>query len=232
MGGCAVRAYIRRAVVPAVVLSVVLLTGCGGSDSDEGAAPEKSAAAEAAVDEPAQEPSKEVHTPIPGPNVGIGGRVTFSAGETDEHGENYKETTKMDVRVSDVKYLTPAELDDVKALTLTEFDTTKEPKHGQYLTLTLMLKNVGDAPAKITTYGMMKWQDADHAAQDATTLDSVGGPSLDRTYAPGQSVTGALVLDVAAKGGTVSYYRTNDPSEEPAFIVTLPSEAPWIRRSW
>lgn len=207
------RAYIRRAVVPAVVLSVVLLTGCGGSDSDEGVAPERSAAAEAAVDEPAQEPSEEAHTPIPGPNVGIGSRVTFSVGETDEYGEDYKVTTKMDVRVLDVKYMTPAEL-----------DTTNEPEHGQYLTLTLMLENVGDAPAKITTYGMMKWQDADHAEQDATTLESVGGPALDRTYAPGQSVIGALVLDVAAKGGTVSYYGTSDPSGEPAFVVNLPSE--------
>ncbi|GAA5215911.1 hypothetical protein GCM10023323_66840 [Streptomyces thinghirensis] len=224
MGGCAVRAYIRRAVVPAVVLSVVLLTGCGGRDSDEGAAPQKSSAAEAAVDEPAQEPSEDAHTPVPGPNVGIGRRVTFSVGETDEYGQNYKVTTKMDVRVLDVKYMTPAELDAAKDMTLAELDTTNEPEHGQYLTLTLMLENVGDAPAKITTYGMMKWQDANHAAQDATTLESVGGPALDRTYAPGQSVIGALVLDVAAKGGTVSYYGTNDPSGEPAFVVTLPSE--------
>ncbi len=223
MGGCAVRAYIRRAVVPAVVLSVVLLTGCGVSDSDEGAAPQKSSAAEAAVDEPAQEPSEEGHTPTPGPSLGLAsGHRTFSAGETDEYGENYKVTTKMSVRVLDVKYMTPAELDDEKALTLAEFDKTNEPEHGQYLTLTLMLENVGDAPAKITTYGMMKWQDANHAAQDATTLESVGGPALDRTYVPGQSVIGVLVLDVAAKGGTVSYYGTNDPSGEPAFVVTLP----------
>ncbi|WP_309032637.1 hypothetical protein [Streptomyces alfalfae] len=45
-------------------------------------------------------------------------------------------TTKTDVRVLDVKYMTPAELDDAKDMTLAELDTTNEPEHCQYLTLT------------------------------------------------------------------------------------------------
>jgi hypothetical protein len=119
----------------------------------------------------------------------------------------------MQVTVVSAKYVTPAEV-----------DTTNEPEHGQYVELTLTLKNVGDAPAEIMTYGMMQWEDEQTAAQDATTLEGVGeGASLDTTYKPGQSVTGKLVLDVARKGGTVGYYGTEDPSGEPAFVVELPN---------
>jgi hypothetical protein len=109
-------------------------------------------------------------------------------------------------------------------VTPAELDTTNKPEQGQFVKLTLTLKNVGKAPADFAAYGMMKWEDAQTAAQEATTLEGVGdGPDLDTTYKPGQSVTGSLVLDVARKGGTVSYVGTDDPSADAAFKVTLPT---------
>lgn len=212
MGGCAMRAYIRRAVVPAVLVSAVLLTGCSSGSSDEGASPKKSAVEDVAAEEPSQEPSETAPSSAPAPEVGVGETGKFGVGKTDEYGENYKVTTEMEVTVVSAKYVTPAEV-----------DTTNEPENGQYVELTLKLKNVGKAPAEIMTYGMLKWEDANTAAQDATTLEGVGeGQDLDTTYKPGQSVTGKLVLDVGAKGGTVGYYGTDDPSGEPAFVVKLP----------
>jgi hypothetical protein len=144
--------------------------------------------------------------------LSVGQTGTWDYGETDEYGENYKVTTKMQVTVVSAKYVTPAEL-----------DTSNEPENGQFVKLTLTLKNVGQAPAEVSTYGMMKWEDDQTAAQEATTLEGVGeGQDLDTTYKPGQSVTGSLVLDVGRKGGTVGYYGTDEPSGEPAFVVELP----------
>lgn len=207
------RTYIRRAVVPAAVLSAVLLTGCSSEPEKDRAAPALSASVEPPAEEqPSQEPSEAAPSSAPAPVVGVGETKEFGLGETDEYGENYKVTTTMSVTVESAKYVTPSEI-----------DAASEPEHGQYVELTLTLKNVGDAPAEIMTYGMMKWEDANTAAQDATTLEGVGeGPELDTTYKPGQSVTGSLVLDVGRKGGTVGYYGTDDPSEEPAFVVELP----------
>lgn len=213
MGGCAMRAYVRRACVPAVVLSVALLAGCSSSDDPTDAAPKTSASAEPVVEEqPAEEPSEATSLSVPAaPVVKVGETKEFGIGETDEYGENYKIKTKMAVTVVSAKYVTPAEI-----------DTSNEPE-GQFVKLTLTLKNVGVAPAEIMLYGMMKWEDERTAAQDASTLEGVGeGPELDTTYKPGQSVTGSLVLDVGRKGGTVGYYGTDDPSEEPAFVVELP----------
>ncbi|MEV6128860.1 DUF4352 domain-containing protein [Streptomyces violaceusniger] len=144
--------------------------------------------------------------------VAVGETGTFGLGETDEYGENYKVTTKMQVTVVSAKYVTPAEV-----------DTSNKPEQGQYVKLTLTLKNVGKAPAEIMTYGMMKWEDDQTAAQDASTLEGVGdGPDLDTTYKPGQAVTGSLVLDVARRGGRVSYVGVDDPDADAAFVVKLP----------
>ncbi|MFD5161064.1 DUF4352 domain-containing protein [Streptomyces hawaiiensis] len=207
------RAYIRRAVVPAAVLSAVLLTGCSSEPEKGRAAPALSASAEAVGEEqPSEEPSEAAPSSAPAPKVGVGETAKFGMGKTDEYGENYKVTTQMEVTVVSAKYVTPSEV-----------DTTNEPENGQYVELTLKLANVGKAPAEIMTYGMMKWEDSNTAAQDATTLEGVGeGQDLDTTYKPGQAVTGKLVLDVGAKGGTVGYYGTDDPSGEPAFVVELP----------
>ncbi|MEV4971946.1 DUF4352 domain-containing protein [Streptomyces scopuliridis] len=115
--------------------------------------------------------------------------------DTDEYGENPTVTTKMQVTFKSAEYVTAADI-----------DTTNEPELGQYVRLTLTLKNVGSKPADVSMYGATTWEDGSTAAQDATTLEGVGeGPELDTTYKPGQSVTGSLVLDVGAKGGIVSY---------------------------
>ncbi|MEU3730024.1 DUF4352 domain-containing protein [Streptomyces sp. NPDC033538] len=207
------RAYIRHAVVPAVVLSLALV-GCS-SESDSGGSSKNKPAVEASVD-PAEAPAEEPPSSAPAaevPVVKVGETKTWDYGETDEYGENYKVTSKMSVTVVSAKYVTPAEI-----------DTTNEPEQGQFVELELTLKNVGQAPAEVMLYGMLKWEDADHAAQDATTLEGVGdGPELDTSYKPGQAVTGKVVLDVATKGGKVSYTGTEDPEAEAAFIVELPS---------
>lgn len=214
MGGCAMRAYIRRAVVPAIALSFALVTGCS-SESDSGGTSKEAPVAEASVDAadaPVEEPSSSAPA-AEAPVVKVGETKEWAYGETDEFGENYKVTSTMSVTVVSAKYVTP-----------TEIDTTNEPEQGQFVELTLTLKNVGQAPAEVMLYGMLKWEDAEHAAQDATTLEGVGdGPELDTTYKPGQSVTGKVVLDVAAKGGKVSYTGTEDPNAEAAFVVELPS---------
>ncbi|MBT2412621.1 DUF4352 domain-containing protein [Streptomyces sp. ISL-12] len=207
------RAYIRRALVPAVAISAVLLTGCSSEGDSTDAAPKQEPASEVPID-PADLPEKSPSSSSPeAPVVKAGETKEFGVGETDEYGENYKVTTKMAVTVEEAKYVTPAEV-----------GTTNEPERGQFVRLTLTLKNVGDAPAEIMLYGMMQWEDADTAAQDASTLEGVGeGPELDTTYKPGQSVTGTIVLDVGAKGGTVSYVGTEDPQAKAAFVVELPT---------
>jgi hypothetical protein len=206
------RAYIRRAVVPAVALSFALVTGCSSDDGGGEATSKQEPAAEASV-EPADAPSSEPPSSAPAPVVKVGETKTWDYGETDDYGENFKVTTKMSVTVVSAKYVTPAEI-----------DTTNRPEQGQFVELTLTLKNVGKAPADVMLYGMLKWEDDQTAAQDATTLEGAGeGPELDTTYKPGQSVTGKVVLDVARKGGTVSYTGTDDPNAEAAFVVELPS---------
>ncbi|MDX2575881.1 DUF4352 domain-containing protein [Streptomyces scabiei] len=206
------RAYVRRACVPAVLMSALLLTGCSGGGSDD-ASPKQTPASEVPIDEPTEEPSESASSSAPGPELTVGETGSYDVGETDDTGENYKVTSKMQVTVVSAKYVTPAEI-----------DTTNKPEHGQFVELTLTLKNVGKAPAKFSAYGLMTWEDDKTAAQDATTLEGVGeGPELDTTYKPGQSVTGKLILDVARKGGTVSYVGSDDlDAEGPVFTIKLP----------
>ncbi|MEU7851942.1 DUF4352 domain-containing protein [Micromonospora parva] len=197
--------------MPAVLVGA-LLTGCS-SGGDDKAAPEKAPASKAAVEKPAGEASEKAPSSAPVPTLSVGQSGTWDYGETDEYGENFKATTQMKTTVVSAKYVTPEEV-----------DTSNEPEHGQYIELTLKLENVGKAPAEILTYGMMKWEDDQTAAQDASTLEGVGeGDALDTTYKPGQSVTGKLVLDVGHKGGVVSYAGTEDPNAEASFKVKLPA---------
>ncbi|GAA1064656.1 DUF4352 domain-containing protein [Streptomyces asiaticus] len=193
-----------------VALLGAVLVGCSSEKSD---GPD---VAQQAPSKPAQKAADESPSPSASksaaPVIAVGQTGTFNVGETDDYGENYKVTTKMQVTAVSAKYVTPAEV-----------DTTNEPEQGQYVKLTLTLKNVGTAPAEIMTYGMMKWEDDKTAAQDASTLEGVGdGPDLDTTYKPGQAVTGSLVLDVARRGGRVSYVGGDDPGEGPTFVVKLP----------
>ncbi|MFB7919211.1 DUF4352 domain-containing protein [Streptomyces sp. NPDC056061] len=118
--------------------------------------------------------------------------------------------TQLEVTATKAEYVSPADI-----------GTTNKPK-GQYVRLTLTVKNVGKKPGDFAAYGMMKWENASTATQDASTLEGVGdGPDLDTTYKPGQAVTGSLVLDVGTKGGTVSYW--GDSSDGPLFSIELPS---------
>ncbi|MDX3233341.1 DUF4352 domain-containing protein [Streptomyces sp. ME19-01-6] len=197
-------------VASAALLGAVLV-GCSsddGGDSKESAPSTAPATADEATEEsPSPSPTKPA-----APVIAVGETGTFGIGKTDEYGENYKVTTEMRVTAVSAKYVTPAEI-----------DTTNTPENGQYVVLTLTLKNVGKAPAKIATYGLMQWEDDRSSAQDASTLEGVGdGPDLDTTYKPGQSITGKLVLDVARRGGKVSYVGGDDPSAEPSFVVKLP----------
>ncbi|WP_406324146.1 DUF4352 domain-containing protein [Streptomyces niveus] len=143
----------------------------------------------------------------------VGEKGTYDVIETDEYGENPAVATQMEVTVKEAKYVTPAEV-----------DTTNEPTLGQYVRLTLTVKNIGTKPGDFSGYGLIKWENDDTAAQDATTLEGVGeGASLDVSYKPGQSVTGSMVLDVGAKGGTLTYWGGEGGSDEPMFSVELPS---------
>ncbi|MFG3014288.1 DUF4352 domain-containing protein [Streptomyces cinerochromogenes] len=143
--------------------------------------------------------------------LSVGETGTYEVGETDEYGENYKPTGKMSVTVVSAKYVTPAEI-----------GTSNKPK-GQFVELTLTIKNVGKSKARVMTYGNLQWEDDQTAAQDATTLEGVGeGPELDTEYKPGQGVTGKLILDVGRRGGIVSYTYSEDPEGAAPFKVKLP----------
>lgn len=213
MGGCAMCAYVRRACVLAMLISVVPLAGCSSGGSDDKATSKASASAESVVKEqPSQEPS-ETASASAVPVLKVGQSGTWAYGETDDLGENFKVTTQMKTTVVSAEYVTPDEI-----------DTGNKPENGQFVRLTLTLKNVGDAPAEIMTYGVMEWEDDNTAAQDASTLEGVGdGRTLDTTYKPGQSVTGYLILDVGRRGGVVSYAGTEDPNADAAFKVELPA---------
>ncbi len=160
-------------------------------------------------------PSESASLSAPGPVLKVGESGELETGETDDPGENYKATSKMSVKVVSAEYVTPGEV-----------DTGNEPENGQFVKVTLTLKNVGDAPAEVMTYGRMEWENSNTARQKASTLEGVGdGRSIDTTYRPGQSITGFLILDVGEEGGTVSYNASEDPNAVgPLFSVTLPKE--------
>ncbi|MEU8827757.1 DUF4352 domain-containing protein [Streptomyces sp. NPDC048636] len=198
--------YAVRAASVAVLGAV--LVGCSSDDGDDSSASAPSAPATA------EKAAKESPKPKPPatPVIGVGESGTFATGKTDEYGENYRVTSKLRVTAVSAKYVTPAEV-----------GTTNKPEQGQYVVLALTIKNVGKASAEFSSYGLMKWEDDQTAAQDATTLEGVGeGPDLDATYKPGQSLTGKLVLDVARRGGRVSYVGGDDPAPGPVFVVNLP----------
>lgn len=210
------------AVLTSAALLSAVLAGCsddggdGKGAADPAASTTRPAASEAAGDAPLDVPEETTEaktTPAAkAPSLAVGESGTYEVGETDEYGENFKVTSRMKVTVASAEYVTPAQV-----------NTTNQPEKGQYVALTLTVRNTGGAPADFAAYGMMKWEDAKTAAQDATTLEGVGeGADLDTTYKPGQSVTGRLVLDVVRRGGVVHYYDANAGGESPSFTVELP----------
>jgi PBP1b-binding outer membrane lipoprotein LpoB len=201
------RAWMSRACVPAVLLSAVVLTGCSSDPLATRPKPDASAPPAAGKDAS----SKKVSSA--GPVLAVGETGEFDTGELSEDGSTYRVTSKMSVKVLGAEYVTPDEI-----------DADGGPENGQFVKLRLTLKNIGDVPAMVMTYGVMEWQDTGTAAQDASLSEGFGdGRALDATYRPGQSATGYLVLDVGRKGGTVSYNGSQDPDAEgPLFSVTLP----------
>ncbi|GAA4690950.1 DUF4352 domain-containing protein [Streptomyces buecherae] len=218
------------AVLTSAALLSAVLAGCSDDGGDGKGAADPAASttrpaaseaatgtdAEAAGDAPLDVPEETTEaktTPAAkAPSLAVGESGTYEVGETDEYGENFKVTSRMKVTVVSAEYVTPAQV-----------NTTNQPEKGQYVALTLTVRNTGGAPADFAAYGMMKWEDAKTAAQDATTLEGVGeGADLDTTYKPGQSVTGRLVLDVVRRGGVVHYYDANAGGESPSFTVELP----------
>lgn len=181
-----------------------VLTGCGGSHHTASSAP-SSAAPTASAATPSATSEAPSSSPSAAP-LSVGQSGTFTA--TDSASDA---TTTMSVAVVSARYVTPAQV-----------GTTNKSK-GQYVDLKLTIKNVGTGPGHVLLYGSMKWEDASTAAQDASTLESVGsGPDLDTSYKPGQAVTGDVILDVGRRDGTVSYW--DDPfGERPSFTVALPS---------
>lgn len=205
------KAFIRRALLSAASIAVVgtLAMGCSTE-------PKPDKPASIAATEPTDEPAaKESAEPSPSasaaPPIKVGKSGTFDFYETDEYGQNPKVATQLEVTVKGAEYVTPEQI-----------DTTNAPENGQFLKLTITVKNVGKAPGEFAAYGMMTWEDANTAAQEATTLEGVGeGQDVDTTYKPGQSVTGSLILDVGAKGGTLSYV-SSIVDGAPAFTIDLP----------
>ncbi len=205
------KAFIRHALVSAASVAIVgtLAVGCSSEPK-----PDKPASATAT--EPTEEAAAEKSVePSPSasaaPAIKVGESGTFDYYETDEYGQNPKVATQLEVTVKSAEYVTPAQI-----------DTTNEPENGQFVKLTITVKNVGKAPGEFAAYGMMTWENDATAAQEATTLEGVGeGQDVDTTYKPGQSVTGALILDVGAKGGTLNY-ASSIVDEAPAFTIELP----------
>lgn len=174
--------------VPAAVVATLgiagFVAGCSGSQEAPKAAPASSSASK--VEKPAKAPAKAHEAPI----VAVGKTATYTA---EDSATNAK--TKMSITLKDVKTVTPSEI-----------GTTTKPK-GQYVALTLTVKNVGSAEGGFHPYGLMKWEDSSTAEQDASTLEtSDAGQDVDTTYKPGQSVTGDVVLDVPRMGGRVNFY--------------------------
>ncbi|MGI5404108.1 DUF4352 domain-containing protein [Streptomyces sp. CA-135486] len=193
----------RRVVASAASIAVAaLLAGCGSDDK-----PESSSAASTppkASAKPKTSPAKPSTPAVPEISVGQSGKYVAVDGADDTV------KTTMQVTVKGAKYVTPEQV-----------NTTNKPK-GQFLVLTLTVKNVGDKPGRFAPYGVIKWQDEQTAAQDATTLETTEeGQDLDTTYNPGQSVTGDVVLDVVRRGGTLSYWD-NLFGDGPSFTVKLP----------
>lgn len=192
----------------AALLIGVLVAGCSSTSEPTVSVEDvKEAASRAASPTPSPSPSTSTYA---GPVLQVGKTGEFADIETDEYGENPKEVTRFAVTVKAASYVGAADV-----------GTNEPAEHGQFVRLTLTVKNIGKAPGRFTGYGAIKWEDEKTAAQDATTLHLLDGPDLDTEYKPGQSVTGSIVLDVARKGGTLTYW--DSASEVPAFSIALPS---------
>jgi hypothetical protein len=210
----------RRTVRTAVftVLTGALLTGCTAGAEADGPKPEAApgrasgspspaVTAEPSPGPSASEPSSAA-TVRPSVELEIGDSGRWDSAEPGGSAGKRTVRTTFEVTARSAEYVTAAEV-----------GAPSPARHGQYLVLTLTLKNVGPKEAAFRGRGAMKWETEGTAARDATTRARSGGPDLNTTYQPGQSVTGSIVLDIGRPGGLVSYYDTPGAA---AFTVYLP----------
>ncbi|WP_265885294.1 hypothetical protein [Streptomyces sp. Je 1-4 4N24_ara] len=93
----------------------------------------------------------------------------------------------------------------VHDVTQADIGTANKPKRVRVLILTV--KNIDGEYGGFHSYGLMKWEDAKTAEQDASTLKTtVAGQVVDATYRLGQSGTGDVALDLPRMGGRVNLY--------------------------
>ncbi|MCM2391697.1 DUF4352 domain-containing protein [Streptomyces albipurpureus] len=176
----------------ALVITLIGVTGCsGGTDQKADTKP-----TESAVSGP-DFSTESVAPETAEPALKMGQTGTYVVG-----------TTSMEITPKGVKYVTPSDVG------------TETPPRGQYAVLTLTVKNVGSMSGPFKSWHSLKWFDATTAMQDVSTAIGTPGLDVDTTYAPGQSVTGDIVLDVVRRGGSVGYYE--DGVDIPAFSINLP----------
>ncbi|MFJ4768448.1 DUF4352 domain-containing protein [Streptomyces uncialis] len=192
----------------AVAMTSAVAVGCSSGDTGDTAdpAPSVSAPVEPVVEESAEPVEEEPSSaaPSPGPTLSMGGSAEF---QSDDEGAG---TTTLKVTVASAKYVTPADI-----------NTETQPS-GEYVLLNLTVKNTGTKPAAFYSTGV-SWESDAEAARVATTYGGAFNDAsrLSTTYKPGQSATGTLVLDVGAKGGSLTFFR-DSARVEPAVTVKLP----------
>jgi hypothetical protein len=210
------RVFRRAALLAAGGAAATLITACGGGDGNGNGDGRPSAAATPAASggtAGAPAPSHSAgEAPAEPPSPAVAELVMGETGRFDDlepgEGDTPVRRTTFEVTATKARYVTPAEV-----------GAPSPAKNGQYLVLTLTLKNVGSAPGRIGTDGNIQWQNEGTSARAADTRLRAEGPDLDTEYRPGQSVTGSLVLDVGHKGGIVTY---SDTGTVPALTLSLP----------
>lgn len=195
---------IRKAALLAApaALVTVLVSGCS-SDDEPADKHGSSATGPAGANNSAA--SKKA---VPAPTLKPGQSGTFSNG-----------SNRMRATVVSVKYPTRAELG--RPVT----------GAGRYAVIRLTVKNTGKEAGDFSAV-LATWENAEHPPTEANRQgDSDGFAQLNRTYKPGQSATGNVVLYVGAKGGTAAFldptgdsgsvYNVRDP-QPPLFKVAMP----------
>ncbi|MFI2260956.1 hypothetical protein [Streptomyces tubercidicus] len=119
-------------------------------------------------------------------------------------------TTRMSVWFEGIEYLSPQGI-----------GATGESKRGQFVRITLTVKNVGTKNASFCSDGKIKWESDSTAPQVVTTTEGVReGADLNTTYKSGQSLNGSFNLDVGAREGKVAYWQ-NLTDAQPSFVLSL-----------
>jgi hypothetical protein len=188
------KTLVRKAARGAAIAGVAaLLSGCAG-ETGAGLDPATPAAPE---------------TPPPPEELKTGQRGEFTDFETDGLGNPAPNTT-FTVTVERVRYATTEET-----------GLTGEPTRGQYALLTLTVRNTGDKEGSFLPEGRLTWESDTTTPDDALPPEAADGSGLGVAYAPRQSVTGTLVLDIGAKGGRISY--ADHEANGASFHVELPA---------